>query len=103
MVRFHAITHAELMAEFAVGEDAVIVGDIVEPAPRGPRHQPRLRSGTRVRVRGLVGDGTRLVYLVEPCDPRGRRSHRWALASGGALAAPPRLGLLHWLAARLDG
>ena len=103
MVRFEAITHAELMADFAVGEDAVIVGDIVEPAPRGARHQPRLRSGTRVRVRGVVGDGTRPVYLVEPCDPRGRRSRRWALASGEALAVAPGLGFLHWLAARLDG
>jgi hypothetical protein len=83
------MTHAELMALFGIGQDAVVLRDIVEPVARGPRHQPRIAAGTRVRIRGLVHEAGEPVYQVETRDDRGASSGWLALVAEGNLADAP--------------
>jgi hypothetical protein len=97
------MTHAELMAYFGIGQDAVVLRDVVEPFTRGPRHQPRLAAGTRVRIRGLLEDADEPVYQVETCDQRGKGSGCWAFASEKDLSDAPELSIIDWLRARLTG
>ena len=97
---YHAApTRYELMAEFGLGEDAQVVREVVETNSRGPRHQPRLSAGARVRIlAALPGDAEEgPMYRVEVCDPHGRASGYWALVSGDNLAQASPLGLIDWL------
>jgi hypothetical protein len=100
MAGFRPMSHEELMAPIGMGEDAVILREVVEPMPRGARHQPRLRAGTRVRVRGIVHDGPEPRYVVEACDEHAQPSGWWGLVAEEDLGAAPELSLLDWLRAR---
>jgi hypothetical protein len=95
------MSHEELMAPIGMGEDAVVLRDVVEPMPRGARHQARVRAGTRVRVRKVVHDGLEQRYLVETCDERARPTGWWALVPEQELGAAPELPLRAWLRSRL--
>lgn len=92
-------TRFELMARFGLREEAGIIVDIVEPFPRGRRHQPRVRAGTRVRVlEAFPGEpGAGPLYRVELCDPRGRPSGYWALVPEANLTEIDDLGVVDWL------
>lgn len=83
-------------ARFALGEQALVVDEIVEPFPRGPRHQPRVRRDTRVRIldaRASTGR-SELRYTVEILDEHGRGSGYWALISDHELTPAPTLPFL---------
>ena len=104
-LRWTPPTRYALMADFGLGEDAQVTREVVEPSPRGPRHQPRLRPRTRVRILDAQpGEGgIGLLYRVEVCDAHGRPSGYWALVPGGDLAEASPLGLIDWLKSRRTG
>ena len=104
-LRWTPPTRYALMAHFGLGEDAQVTREVVEAAPRGARHQPRLRPGTRVRILDAQPDegGMGLLYRVEVCDARGRPSGYWALVPEGDLAEASPLGLIDWLKSRRTG
>ena len=94
-----APTASDLRARFALGEQALVVDEVVEPFPRGARHQPRVRRNTRVRIRDpRTGTGrSELSYLVEILDERGRGSGYWAVIAEHNLTVAPSLPLFDWL------
>lgn len=86
-------------ARFALGEQALVVDEVVEPYPRGPRHQPRVRADTRVRIRDarMGGGRAELSYAVEILDDRGRGSGYWAVIPEHNLTVAPSLPFFDWL------
>jgi hypothetical protein len=76
---------------FAVGEVVEVLADIVTVNPVLPLHQPRVRTGSHVRILGAIDDPTELTmhYRFEVLDARGRATGWWAFAAVENLTALP--------------
>lgn len=82
-----------LTGPFGIGEEVAVLHEVVEVMPRGPRHQPRLRAGTRVRIETPLPyrDGCDPTYRVEVLDAHGHADGYWAVVGQENLAPAPHL------------
>ena len=94
-------TLRQLMARFRPGDHACVIDDVLDLVPRGPRHQPRLAGGTRVRLLEETGDPEAFdpIYRVEVLEDNGKPTGYWAITAGSNLTEAPELGFRDWLRA----
>lgn len=96
MSSWRDFTNLELEPRFTPGQHVCVLRDVLDLAPRGARHQPRVRAGTRVRIITITGvpDDPKPIYRVEILEERGRDSGYWAVVSEDNLTEAPALSFL---------